>query len=185
MLSNLQLGYGRHLWDISALTLISVSNVRRLTGTSIIYPVVIFFVKISILLLYHRLFGVHRAVRVAVWAGGVFFTLVYIAYLGVQIVYMVECTNSTSMETAPCNSIYGVTVFQGALNVASDIYVLCLPLPYLIKLHVSKQQKIGLLVIFLAGTVACAVSIVRLIITAITLNREDKYWYGSLSSEFT
>lgn len=185
MLSNLHLGYGRHLWDISALTLISVSNVRRLTGTSIIYPVVIFFVKMSILLLYHRLFGVHRAVRVAVWAGAVFFILFYIAYLGVQIAYLVECTNSTSLLKAPCNSIYGVTIFQGALNVASDIYVLCLPLPYLIKLHVSQRQRIGLLVIFLAGTVACAVSIVRLIITAITLNREDKYWYGSLSSEFT
>jgi hypothetical protein len=139
----------------------------------------------SILLLYHRIFGVHRALRVAVWAGAIFFTLFYIAYLGVQIAYMVECTSAASLEKAPCTSIYGVTIFQGALNVASDIYVLCLPLPYLVKLHVSRRQKIGLLVIFLAGTVACAVSIVRLIITAITLNREDKYWYGSLSSEFT
>lgn len=185
MLSNLQLGYGRHLWDISALTLLSLSNVRRLTGTSIIYPVVIYFVKLSILLLYHRIFGVHRTVRVGVWIGAVFFTLFYVAYLAVQIVYLVECTNSEAIERAPCNSIYGVTIFQGALNVASDFYVLLLPLPYLIKLHVSQRQKVGLLVIFMAGFVACAVSIARLVITAVTLNREDKYWYGSLSSEFT
>lgn len=185
MLTNLKLGYGRHLWDISALTLINVSNVRRLDGTSVIYPFVIYFVKLSILLLYLRLFGIYNKMRLAIYGGIVLFTLFYIAYLGVQSSYMRYCVSEADLTKPPCSSVYGVTTFQGAFNVASDFYVFFLPLPRLLKLHVGRRERIGLLFIFLAGFVACAVSIARLIVTGITLNREDKYWYASLSSEFT
>lgn len=141
--------------------------------------------KISILLLYVLLFGIRRSIRIAVYAGVVFFTLFYAGYLGVQVAYLMKCTDIASLERAPCSSLYPVTVFQGAFNVASDIYVFILPISQIVQLQVSKSQKIGLLLVFLAGFVACVVSIVRLVITAATLNRADKYWYAALSSELT
>lgn len=185
MLDNLKLGYGRHLWDIRAVSLIDVSVTRRLSSTSIIYPFVIYFVKLSILLLYIRIFGVYEKVRLACYFGIVFFTLFYIAYAGVQVAFLVECVSSASLQKELCKNVYNLTIFQSAFNVVSDFYVFIIPIPRIIDLQVNKRQKIGLLVIFLAGLVACLVSIARLAITAVTLNRPDKLWNASLSSELT
>ncbi|KAH8654975.1 hypothetical protein BGZ60DRAFT_532605 [Tricladium varicosporioides] len=185
MLNNLQLGYGRHLWDVRATTLMNISNVRRLNSTSIIYPIVIFLVKISILLLYFRIFGVNRKVRIAVYVGIVVLALFYLAYVGVQAAFMVDCVTQASMAKSLCKNVYPVTVFQSVFNVCSDFYVFIIPIPRIIDLQVTKRQKIGLLFIFLAGLIACLVSIARLVITAITLEKPDKLWNASLSSELT
>lgn len=50
----------------------------------------------------------------------------------------------------------------GGLNVAFDIIVIALPIPKLIKLDVSKRQKIGICSCFLVGFVATGCSVVRL-----------------------
>jgi hypothetical protein len=184
LLDNIQLGYGRHLWDVRVITLLDINNVRRLNATSIIYPIVIYLVKMSILLLYLRVFGVNRNVRIASYIGMVFFTLFYIAYLGLQIGLMLECT-SIAPTSSLCPNLYPLNIFQGALNVCSDLYVFFIPIPRILDLQTTKRQKVGLLFIFLAGLVACLVSIARLIITAITLNLPDKLWNAALSSELT
>jgi hypothetical protein len=84
-----------------------------------------------------------------------------------------------------CKNLYALTIFQSAFNVASDIFVFLIPIPRIAKLQVRVGQKIGLLVIFLAGFVACGVSVARLITTAITLNRADKFWYAALNGSLT
>jgi hypothetical protein len=184
-LNSIKLGFGRHIWDIRATTLLSLSNVRQLSATSIIYPIVIYFVKLSILLLYLRIFGINRTLRLSCHLAIVFFTLFYIAYFGVQTGILVDCISEASLKTNLCKNVYSLTVFQSAFNVASDIFVFALPIPRIMELHVNRRQKIGLLIIFLAGLVACGTSIARLIVTAITLNRVDKFWYGALNSSLT
>lgn len=182
----LPLGFGRHMWDIRALTLLDVANVRRLESTSIIYPIVIYFVKVSLLLLYLRIFGVFRNVRLLVYGGIGFLTLFYISYLGVQIGFLMECVNLSSLQNNPlCENIYSLTIFQSVFNVCSDIYIFIIPILRITNLQVSKRQKLGVLCIFLAGLVACLVSIARLIFTASTLNRPDKYWYAAMTNELT
>lgn len=181
----LHLGLGKHIWDIRASTLIEVSNVRLLSSTSLVYPVVIYFVKLSILLLYLRIFGVNQFVRFSCYFCIAFFTLFYIAYVGVQAAFLKDCVNQAALEKGVCSNLYALTIFQSAFNVASDIFVFLIPIPRIAKLQVRIGQKFGLLVIFLAGFVACGVSVARLITTAITLNRADKFWYASLNGSLT
>jgi hypothetical protein len=181
----LHLGFGRHIWDIRATILIQESNVRILSLTSLFYPFVIYFVKLSILLLYLRIFGVYRFVRYSCYFSIAFFTLFYIAYLGVQAEILRVCVNEASLTIGVCKNLYALTVFQAAFNVASDIFVFLLPIPRILKLQVRPGQKIGLLVIFLAGFVACGVSVARLVSTATTLNRADKFWYAAVNGSLT
>jgi len=96
------------------------------------------------------------------------------AYLGVQAAFLVDCISHASLKIGICRNLYSITIFQSAFNVASDIFVLTLPIPRILRLHIQKRQKMSLLVIFLAGLVACGVSIARLVFTAKTLNRPGK-----------
>ncbi|KAM3075771.1 hypothetical protein ACMFMG_007897 [Clarireedia jacksonii] len=186
MLSSLQYGFGRHLWDIRAFTLLDVSVVRTIAAPSVVYPFVIYLVKVSILLLYLRTFGVNRLVRQLVYIGLLFLTLFYISYIGVSIAVLIYCVSPVSNVTYDvCKNEYAVLVFQGVFNVCSDFYVFLIPTQCIIRLHVSKGQKIGLLVIFLAGLVTCLVSIARLINLAITFDGPDALWNAALSAEFS
>ena len=47
----------------------------------------------------------------------------------------------------------GVTlaIVQGAVNVGSDLYILCLPIPGVWQLQAPLSKKIGISVIFLTG----------------------------------
>lgn len=184
-LNCLKLGFGRHIWDIRAIILLDHSNVRLMSATALIYPFVIYFVKISILLLYLRIFGVHRPLELAAKFAIVFFTLFYVSYVGVQAGFLANCVTVAALKSGLCKSLYPLTIFQAAFNLVSDVFVFALPIPQIMGLHVSKRQKIGLLFIFLAGLVACSVSLARLIATVITLNRTDKFWYSALLGSFT
>ncbi|CAG8961397.1 hypothetical protein HYFRA_00013345 [Hymenoscyphus fraxineus] len=187
MLDMLNLGYGRHLWDLRAVTFLKPSNVIRVSSLTLIYPVCIYFIKLSILLLYLRIFGVDRKIRNASYFCIGFLTLFYISYEGVQIATNVRCTRPLRPNSSlgVCRSIYAVNVYQSVFNVASDFYIYLIPIPAIRKLHVSRRQKFGLLAMFLVGFVPCAVSVARLIIITITLNHADKLWYASLSSTLT
>jgi hypothetical protein len=174
-----------HLWDIRAITLLEHKNVQRLNAPLIVYPFCIYFVKLSILLLYIRVFGVARSVRLSSWFEICLFTLFYLAYAGVQIASLIQCVTADSVKTGLCKDVYALTIAQGAFNVLSDFYVFIIPIGCIVRLQVTKRQKVGLLFIFLAGLIACVIPLVRLIITALTLNRKDKLWNASLCSTFT
>jgi hypothetical protein len=186
ILNSIHLGFGRHLWDIRAIILIKPMNVRLLECTSLIYPFAIWFIKYSILLLYLRLFGVYKSVRIACYAGIAFLTAFYLSYLGVQIGFLLECITPNALITNKlCKNLYALTVFQSAVNVATDFYVFLIPIPRILDLNVARSKKFGLLIVFLAGFLACLVSIARLIFTTITLKRPDTLYNAALTSLFT
>lgn len=68
----------------------------------------------------------------------------------------------------------------GISNLLLDVLILCLPLPIIWDLHLDKQRKLALTVIFLTGSIVCISSILR--VTAIgTIQGSDftKTVYGA------
>lgn len=61
-----------------------------------------------------------------------------------------------------CINRVGAAYAYGGLNVLFDIIVIALPIPKLLRLDVSKRQKIGICSCFMVGFAATACSIVRL-----------------------
>lgn len=122
-----------------------------MSGVGIIYPIVILFVKLSLFLLYLRVFGVRRTFRFLVYGGITFCVLCYTAYTGYSIGTTVLCNGIEAEAHALCKNANVITVFSGAINVVTDFYLLALPVVPLTQLHMQTRRKLGLIAIFMTG----------------------------------
>ncbi|KAL8643562.1 MAG: hypothetical protein Q9226_008280, partial [Calogaya cf. arnoldii] len=124
--------------------------------------------KIAILLLYKALFGVKRSFR-------------YLCY-GMMAIVTSYCVIFFFVVAFNCNPVQKTwhtltyrgpgrclarTVIQfviGGFNIATDFMILIMPMPIILHLKMDSKRRIGLLVIFGTGIIACASTIVREVI---------------------
>lgn len=98
-------------------------------------------VKLSILFFYLRVFGVDRTVRNITIFGICFVSVVYVAF-----------TVTFSVLTSVNDPIVErLSITQGAVNVATDLFLLILPISSVLKLHMAWGRKIAVLGIFSTG----------------------------------
>ncbi|KAF4631711.1 hypothetical protein G7Y89_g6426 [Cudoniella acicularis] len=122
--------------------------------------------KAPILLLFIRLFGVHRWIRVT-----------SIAILVVTGVAIIVGDSYNAAKCAPPKSDDGMTlvflsncstassyvgVTLGTFGLVADIIIFVLPLPIIAKLHLPLGKRIGIAIVFLAGFLAIVASAVAL-----------------------
>jgi hypothetical protein len=113
-----------------------------------------FFIKTSILLLYHRLFRLGSSPLMCwlIWLGIAFHLLFYGAIAGLILALWGPCgTVAGSEANRICRDVNATTVVQGALNVATDLYVLLLPLLVLWRLHMPLKRKLRAGAVFFTG----------------------------------
>lgn len=145
----------------------------------ITYPTYL-FVKLSALLLYTRIFSVTRKLRWSIWVGIILQVIGYAAFTGHAIALTAICINTkTATTNTLCLNSYKVTYTQSLFSVFTDFYVLLLPIGVLLKLQMSLRRKIGVILIFMTGLLACAASLVRAIITIQRLHSGDTLYGGS------
>ena len=105
-------------------------------------------------MLFLKLFGRLRWMRIAVWVGLISTAIFYAASF---IVFFVLCGPSggkdwlEASQTQRCqrSDIFGV--IQGAFNVLSDFGLLLLPLPAVWALKLSVSKRLGVCAIFMTG----------------------------------
>ena len=68
-----------------------------------------------------------------------------------------------------CADEGSILLAAGLLNVFIDVVILILPIPTVLKLHIGWPQKLQVLGVFMAGTLACLSSIIRIAATWITV----------------
>jgi hypothetical protein len=113
--------------------------------------------KAPILLLFIRLFGVSKPLRFTCYAI-LFFTAV--AYLLGAAIPSALCTPKAVdftdpmalMNLALCSkrsSQAGVAL--GVVSLTTDLIILVIPLPFITKMHLPFDKKIGLIAVFLVG----------------------------------
>lgn len=184
MISNLDIGYGKHLWDIRAVTL-TRSKALRLNQLSALYIIAICFAKLSVLLLYFRFFHVVDFTRHLIYFG-IFFTIFSsAAFMGHEIAQAVLCMGLSALTNSFCQAVNKVVVIQAVVNVLLDFYILVIPLQQVYKLNMEFQRKLGVAAIFGVGLVACIVSVVRMGWSIRNLNESDHFWAAVLTSEMT
>ena len=122
-----------------------------MTALAFCYPISIFCVKLTISLLYLRLFGMQKAFRYSVYGGIMFFFLFYTAYMGIQFGTEILCVNTESIRISLCRKNPILTLMSGVVNVVTDWYLLILPIPSLMLLKLRRRRKLGLLLIFMSG----------------------------------
>jgi hypothetical protein len=128
--------------------------VQLLSVNGITYQFTICFAKLSILLLYLRIFGVNRLLTLCVYASILILTLFYLSVVGLAIGYLVKCNDLESLaRREPFCGIYGgpVVLLNASFNVVTDFWILLLPFPLIAKLRLRLRQKLGFIAVFAAG----------------------------------
>ncbi|KAL8818615.1 MAG: hypothetical protein Q9191_007902 [Dirinaria sp. TL-2023a] len=176
-------GLGKHMWDVPMSTysphylwvMHSIPHVRMgyeydaniavkwIMATFAACPASYFFVKISILFFYLRVFQLQARLRYIIYAL-FFYCFVYYWVAFFTIVGLCNAENRSWDITATMNCFaYGKLIFAiGIMDLVADLLVLAFPVPMVLKLQISRSQKVYLLFVFLAGisaSIACAVRI--------------------------
>jgi hypothetical protein len=119
----------------------------------ILYNPAIFFSKLSILLLYHRIFPSKTFTRI-LWAVGAFI----LAYtITSSMVNLLQCVpieanwNPKAAATAKCVKFGSELIALSTINAVTDLVLLVLPMPLLWRLHVNLKRKIQLMGMFALG----------------------------------
>lgn len=110
-------------------------------------------VKISILLLYHRLFGVDKWFRLTLRVAGALTVMWWIAAF-LDTMFQCEPIQAIwdkSIQNAKCQDIRASALGTGIANMILDIMFLIIPLPMIWKLQVTRRVKVSLTGIFLLG----------------------------------
>lgn len=111
--------------------------------------------KLSLLFLYLKIFRPNARLRYFIYFGIafniLFYTSVMVAFL---IIYMPRKGESllTLLYKPRIRTGVTVAIVQGAVNVGSDLYILCLPILGVWQLQAPLSKKIGISAIFMTGT---------------------------------
>ncbi|KAL8636467.1 MAG: hypothetical protein Q9228_006139 [Teloschistes exilis] len=129
-----------------------------------LYTTGISCVKISVLLMYHRIFqNTSRRFHIALWATGAFI----VAYNFVQfLVILFQCTPvkaawDPTVPGAKCIKLMLELEVSGCFNALTDIITVCLPMPLLWRAQMPPRKKYQVIATFLVGGFVCIVSVWR------------------------
>ena len=136
-----------------------VSGVKELTGfqqstyaLSIITTPAHLFSKLSILALYLRVFSVHKAMRVSIYAAMIFASCIYLATIPISSYY---CTpplgQPWTIISRSCINAAAISIAQASLNVTLDLYLVLAPIPIVARMNFAPKKKFGILAVFLTG----------------------------------
>ncbi|KAL8713518.1 MAG: hypothetical protein Q9220_002380 [cf. Caloplaca sp. 1 TL-2023] len=149
--------YGKHAWEVK-FGMYSASASSLHLVMEVLYGPFIWFVKLSLFVLYVQIFRPLRWLCFLAWAGAVLTGLLYFA---TSIAFAVLCAPSgghsafnylTAYRSSRCLSATNplVTII-GVLSLVSDIYLVILPLPAVWKLQLPFRRKLGVSAMFLTG----------------------------------
>jgi hypothetical protein len=129
---------------------------QNLLLTGILYNCSAMFVKLSLLLLYNRLFRPAKSIRIPIWLGIVVITMFYMICNILTLVFCLPRSGEGGWGaikyTERCGTQYlKLTTGQGVFSVASDFYVLFIPVGTIMRLQLSLKKRIGVTSVFLSG----------------------------------
>ena len=115
-------------------------------------PASYYFVKLSILFFYLRVFSLHAKLRYIIYALFTYCTIYYwVAFF--SIIGLCNVKNKTWDIPVPMNCFAnGRLVFAiGGLDLVADVLILVFPVPLVMQLQISWTQKVYLLSVFVCG----------------------------------
>ncbi|KAH6875140.1 hypothetical protein BKA58DRAFT_453973, partial [Alternaria rosae] len=166
---------GVHIWELTGHRVNSTMNL--ISVASIIYCPFLASAKLSLLFFYLRLSHLR-------W----FKSCVYVSMFLV-VGYNIALVFPLIFACTPFRRNWDVTITEGScidrtplymatavLNMATDILLLVLPVPMVVRLQMPRAQKLGLICIFGVGSLTCITSGVRLALLFPMLQTIDQTW---------
>ncbi|KAL3457761.1 hypothetical protein BJX64DRAFT_280358 [Aspergillus heterothallicus] len=159
-------GLGKDMWTIP------FEDIRQILKLFFIeeelYCICVALIKISMLLLYLRLFP-NRGLRIAVFvalaltiAWGVVSSFVLLFSCWPISYYWNEWDGE---HVGRCISHNNILLAHSTINIILDVGVVCIPMPTLLRLQMPLEKRLGVCVMFAVGIVVTVISIFRLVET--------------------
>ncbi|KAE8418358.1 hypothetical protein BDV36DRAFT_308718 [Aspergillus pseudocaelatus] len=145
-----------------------ISHVAQLQRSRnfISYILCLAFSKLTILCFYYRLFSSRASLKVLIIIGIVFEASGTLALVAVAHYTFTPFEKFGDPAVKPNIPRIVPIFFSGLLAMTTDIYVLVLPIPSVLRLKVPLLQKLKALAIIVLGASACTASIIRVVHTA-------------------
>ena len=123
-----------------------------INDADMIYLISVLGYKMSILILYLRLFAVNRIFRYLTWSTMLF----VVGYLSANLFTQIFGCSPRSKYWNPdipghCINYTKAGLAYGSMNIASDLLIFVLPLPIVWRLKLSRREKAGVSIIFMSG----------------------------------
>lgn len=113
-------------------------------------------VKLSLFLLYFRIFSRNTRIKFALYFGIVTITIFYTINFGLFL-YFCNSKSGQNLRSGFNSAHYlsdarTAVMVQACFGIGSDVYLLCIPIFIISKLQLSTKKKIGCLAIFMTGS---------------------------------
>lgn len=158
-------GGGSHMWNVQLQTFFKM--LYWVNATAIVYNFVVFFIKLSILLQYLRIFAPTRRGNMFIYVGAHICIWTNLIFYLVETVFQIALCSPRKkiwnplMTTGHCFNADATYQATGIFNVISDFAIFILPMPCVWRLKLPLKKKILMTMIFATGLLACITSILR------------------------
>ncbi|KAK9781745.1 putative Extracellular membrane protein CFEM domain-containing protein [Seiridium cardinale] len=173
-----RLGLGIHIWNMKFENAIPIMKI--FFASQVMYVVVMFSGKVTMLLLYLRLFNTGSA-RWFGWLIKVLLVLLCISQTIFLILVVLECIPISaiwdkSITNARCLDLHAIATVGSISSIVIDVILMILPIPVLWRLQVSRAKRIGLVLIFAVASLGTIASAVRFYYLAKLSGDYDDPW---------
>ena len=140
------------VWHYDTVFISSLMILQTIFAASIIYFCTTFRAKLSLLLLYLRIFSVKQILRYLIYLGIAFNICLIIAQL-ILFSYFRSPRPGAAWDPKieERDKTFFILVVFASFNMVLDLYILLLPWPAVLKLQLPLRKKIDLMVIFMTG----------------------------------
>lgn len=119
---------------------------------TLIYVIGLWFVKLSLLILYYRVFGVNQRFRWALYVViGIWTSYSWTDTLVVVFQCLPVRKIWTPTQPGHCLDLIKLGVAAGYINIITDFMILILPIPVVMSLHLSMKTRLAVVAIFATG----------------------------------
>lgn len=187
---------GVHYWDITVLEVSRPDLLVPLYMLTVVFPLTMMFIKITFFFLYLQIFQPMRWLRICAYIGAVFTSLFYLAMTVVLFIsstprpgetwfsHLAHQNHLTSDTAAPqavgdpaVPQVAGdIGITQAVVGLAIDIYILVLPIIAVSRLQMPTRRRIGVMLIFLTGLLACLSSLLSIYYRKVLIHSNDVTW---------
>ena len=108
--------------------------------------------KSSLLLLYHRVFYPHKYMRYNIYGGLIFCGATQLIMIPIDAALCAPPIGQPWRTQTRCQKSLAYGLVQGPSNVILDIFLLVLPIQPVLDLQLPLKKRIGVLAIFMTGT---------------------------------
>ncbi|CAG8972750.1 hypothetical protein HYALB_00006841 [Hymenoscyphus albidus] len=168
-------GIGAHQWNVHLTVFFNETTVKELKATNFLSSPMMIFAKLSVLLLFFRLFATTKSFRNWIYFG--IFTIL-LNHVGGVLLAVFLCLSSDPIVYAKCSEKTVILdVVISVINIISDFCILLLPLLVISQLRMNGRKKVGLCAVFMTGLDACISSVVGLIYRVVQWHSDDTSWW--------